>query len=317
MAVRRYVAAAAMSALGLAVSGCGPGAGPSTSNVTVVITRNFGGRLVARVLAARVPASETVIELLERHLHVGARYDNDFVESIDGFSGTGSNRDWFYYVNGSEAPAGAGTTAVHGGDRIWWDLHDWSATDSIPAVVGSYPEPFTAGGALHSSTLLTCGADVGAACTTVVRALARAGVTVVRRTIASAGSGSAASGDATNGRPAIVVGSGSDLAHVPAAQLIAAGPKASGVYVRFGAGYKTLALLNPHGTTVTTLGSGAGLVAATAVGGGGTPTWVITGTSRAGVEAAARALNPARLHDVFALVVAGDRSLPVPRDPSS
>ena len=77
------------------------------------------------------------MELLERHLRIGARYGGDFVESIDGLSGSSSHLDWFYYVNGVQAPQGAGTTAVHRGDRIWWDLHDWTTTDSIPAVVGS------------------------------------------------------------------------------------------------------------------------------------------------------------------------------------
>jgi hypothetical protein len=313
MAVRRSAAAALIAALGLAFTSCGPGAGPSTANVAVVVTRDFGSRPVAQILSARLPGSETVIELLERHLRIGARYGNNFVESIDGFSGTARNRDWFYYVNGSEASAGAGTTAVHAGDRIWWDLHDWSATDSIPAVVGSYPEPFVAGGAPHPRALLSCAGDVRAACAEIARALADEGVTAVRGVIASAG----ASLEATAGRPAIVVGTGSDIADLSAGRLIAAGPKASGVYVRFGGDDRTLELLNPRGSLVTTLGAGAGLVAATALGGAGTPIWVITGTDPAGVDAAARALNPSRLRDVFALAVAGGRSLPLPLDPSS
>ena len=31
------------------------------------------------------------------------------------------------------------------GDRVWWDRHDWGATDDVPAVVGSFPEPFLHG----------------------------------------------------------------------------------------------------------------------------------------------------------------------------
>jgi hypothetical protein len=58
-------------------------------------------------------------------------------------------------------------------------------------------------------------------------------------------------------------------------------------------------------------------VAATAVGGDTTPTWVISGTDRAGVDSAASALSPARLSDAFALVISRGRSLSVPRDPSS
>ena len=31
---------------------------------------------------------------------------------------------------------------VYGGDRIWWDYRDWTAAMRVPAVVGSWPEPF-------------------------------------------------------------------------------------------------------------------------------------------------------------------------------
>ncbi len=318
--MRRVAAAALIATLWVVVSGCGPGAGPATTNVAVDVTRDFGSRPVAQIMSARVPGRETVIELLERELHVAARYGNNFVESIDGFTGTADHRDWFYYVNGIQASAGAGTTAVRAGDRIWWDLHDWSVTDSIPAVVGSYPEPFTQGGGRHH-TPLSCAADVQAACSAVARALSRAGVTVARLVLgadsAASGRASGVAADAAQGHPAIVVGTGSDLVSVPAARLIAAGPKASGVYVRFGSGDRTLELLDPAGRLVATLGGGAGLVAATAVGGVGPPTWVITGTDPAGVDAAARALDPARLRNVFALAIAGGRSLPVPVHPSS
>ena len=40
---------------------------------------------------------------------------------------------------------GAASTKVHPGDHIWWDRHDWSQTDHVPAVVGSFPEPFLNG----------------------------------------------------------------------------------------------------------------------------------------------------------------------------
>ena len=54
------------------------------------------------------------------------------MQSINGLAGDAARHDWFYYVNGIEAAAGAASTAVHRGDRIWWDLHDWSATDDDP-----------------------------------------------------------------------------------------------------------------------------------------------------------------------------------------
>jgi hypothetical protein len=272
-----------------------------------------------------VPGAETVIQLLESHARVASAYDNDFVDSIDGYAGNGRTVSWFYYVNGTEAPQGAGTTPVRRGERIWWDLHDWRATDSIPAVVGSYPAPFTQG---ERRVLVACASGVSAACATVVSALERAGVAVTRRTLAGNSAGrradqgagslvSARATDATAARGAIVVGTERELAAVPAARLIAAGPRASGVYARFADRGRTLELLSPTAATVTRLGTGAGLVAATAVGGSGAATWLITGTDPSGVTSAARALSPARLRDTFALALRGSRALALPLDPAS
>ena len=88
------------------------------------------------------------MSLLMRNDAVSTRYGGGFVQSIDGLAGGsegGAPVDWFYYVNGVEAPQGAAATNVHAGDHIWWDRHDWSQTDDIPAVVGSFPEPFLNG----------------------------------------------------------------------------------------------------------------------------------------------------------------------------
>jgi hypothetical protein len=44
------------------------------------------------------------------------------------------------------------------------------------------------------------------------------------------------------------------------------------------------------------------------------PTWLVTGTDVAGVDAAARAFNADALHDHFALAVQGGTTYPVPLD---
>ncbi len=88
------------------------------------------------------------MRLLQRNApKVTTRYGGSFVQSIDGISGGGSGgtSDWFFYVNGIEADKGATSIKVHQGDRIWWDYRDWGVTDDIPAVVGSFPEPFLHG----------------------------------------------------------------------------------------------------------------------------------------------------------------------------
>jgi hypothetical protein len=292
----------------LALNGCGFGAGPGTSDVTLTVTRDFGTRSVGRVTAPKVPGSETVIRMLERHFRVGTRYGGGFVESIAGLSGTSSQVDWFYYVNGIEAPMGGASTAVNKGDRIWWDLHDWKATDSIPAVVGSFPEPFLNGsGGQRYPVTLECAGDVPAACQKVSGELRKVGVPFASQVIAG-GSGS----DSL----ALVVGTWHDLAPAVVGNLLDGGPRSSGVYAHFTDGGSALAVLNPQGAVVRTLTGDAGLIAATSQG-SAPPTWLITGTSVAGVSDAAAALTPSALRDHFALALQNSSRIPVPLEPTA
>jgi hypothetical protein len=240
---------------------------------------------------------------LERHFNVSLRYGGGFVESINGLSGSSNRRDWFYYVNGIQAGKGAATTSVHKGDRIWWDLHDWAATDTIPAVVGSFPEPFLHGsGGKRFPVVLQCAGDAGAACKRVSNELSALGVP-----FATAEIGTGAGTDSLG----LIVGTWRDVRPEIVASLLQQGPGASGVYAKFAGGGSALALLDPHGQTARTLGAGAGLVAATAQG-SFTPTWLITGTNVAGVNAAAKALTPAALRDHFAVAVQGSTTTPLP-----
>jgi hypothetical protein len=284
--------------------GCGLGAGKGTSNVSLTVTRAFGSEPVGSITRNKVPGSETVMRMLERSFKVTTRYGGGFVQSIDGISGTASRRDWFYYVNGIQAKVGAAGTAVHRGDRIWWDLHDWRVTDSVPAVVGSFPEPFVHGSkGRRLPTTLACAPDVPDACKQVAAELKAAGVPAATQSLGT--------GSGTDSL-AVLVGTWSELHGTFAGILIAHGPSASGVYARFnGADGHSLALLDPRGQVVRTLGAGAGLVAATAQG-SSSPTWLVTGADTAGVSAAAGALTPKRLADHFALAVHGESDLPVP-----
>ena len=269
------------------------------------VTKGFGVVPVAEANEPHVPGSETVMRMLERHFRVSTRYGGGFVESIDGRTGSSGRLDWFYYVNGVQAPMGAAATAVHQGDRIWWDLHDWTVTNSIPAVVGSFPEPFVHGtGGRRLPVTLECAPDVSEACATVSKELQTLKVPFASQIIG---------GGAGTDSLALIVGTWHDLAPALVAQLVDGGPKASGVYARFTNHGSSLALLSPRGQVVRQLTGPAGLVAATADS-GSPPTWMITGINKPGVEAAARALTPAALHDHFAVAVQGSSRLPVPLD---
>jgi hypothetical protein len=300
----RVPTAVAALATVLACGGCGLGPGSPTKGVSLTVTGEFGARHVSTVSRSKVPGSETVMRMLERSFKISTRYGGGFVESINGLAPSGASTDWFYYVNGVQAPKGAASTAVHAGDHIWWDLHDWSATENIPAVVGSFPEPFTSGiGGKRYPVTLACASNVDAACTQVTKALSAQHVPASSQLL---GTGS---GPATL---SIVVGTWSEIRSEVAAELVAHGPGASGVYARFaGPGGDALELLDPSGHVVRKLGAGAGLIAATADQ-SSVPTWMITGTNPAGVLAAARALTPEALHDHFALAVSGSTRVPVP-----
>jgi hypothetical protein len=297
-------------ACAVAIAGCGLGAGKSTSGVvTLTVTRGFGSAPVGSVTEKSIPGSQTVLRMLERSFKVTTRYRGGFVESIAGHAGDSSRLDWFYYVNGIEASLGAAGTSIHYGDRIWWDLHDWSATDSIPAVVGSFPEPFVHGiNDRRFPVTLECATDVPTACKRVTNELTKIGVPIASQAIGT-GSGSDSLG--------VIVGTWHDLRSELLATLIEHGPAASGVYAKFvGPTGSSLQLLNPQAQVVKTLGAGSGLIAAMAQTSTG-PAWLITGTDVAGVSAAAAALTPPRLDNHFAVAVQGATDLPVPLEGSS
>ncbi len=307
-AARRVVLAATcavilVSASG-ALGGCGLGAGATPTGVTVTVTRDFGTGALRQVAAPQVSGQVSVMQLLMRNARVGTRYGGGFVQSIDGLSGgrqSGHPVDWFYYVNGIEAPQGAAATTVHEGDHIWWDRHDWSATPDVRAVVGSYPEPFLHG---DEGKRLPVRVDCAAAsdvCERVSASLRAAAVPV-----AVGGLGTYEPNTLT-----VVVGPWTTVRAEPAAQTIERGPQASGVYARFAPDGHSLALLDAEGTTRRTLGPGAGLVAATRYA-GEAPVWVVTGTDATGVSAAASAVTPTALADHFALALGAGSAYPVP-----
>jgi hypothetical protein len=293
---------------GAATPGCGLGPGKGTPQVSLTVTRGFGNARVASVTDAKVPGSETVMRMLERSFTVQTRYGGGFVQSINGLAGDASRHDWFYYVNGIEAPAGAAATTVHRGDRIWWDLHDWTATETIPAVVGSFPEPFVHGVAgKRLPTAVQCAAEVTPACQKVSSQLGDAGVPVASQLLGT-GSG--------QDSLAVDVAPWRDLKAALVASLIEHGPSTSGVYAKFNSAGTKLQLLDPAGHVVRTLGPGAGLIAATADR-NSVPTWLVTGTDRAGVTVAAAALSAGHLRDHFAVAVQGKTLYPLPLNWSS
>jgi hypothetical protein len=306
-AARAAALLAAVLPVAVVASGCGLGAGKAPSGVQLLVTRDFGSAVVRTWSAPNVSGEETVMSLLTRNAHVGTRYGGGFVQSIDGLSGGqqgGHPTDWFYYVNGVEAAKGAAATGVNPGDRVWWDRHDWSVTDDVPAVVGSFPEPFLNGLAgKRLPVRVECQASGDRACSTVAARLRAAGVPAA---IGGIGSGTGALQSLR-----VAVAPWHAIAHDPAVSGLAQGPRVSGVYARFEAGGATLALLDASGSATQRLGAGAGLIAATRSG-EEAPVWVVTGTDASGLTRAARAFDAATLRDRFAVALDSGGALALP-----
>jgi hypothetical protein len=295
-------------ACALALAGCGLGAGKAPSAVGLVVTRDFGAHVMRSWGAPQERGQETVMSLLTRNATVSTRYSGGFVQSIDGVTGgheAGQPVDWFYYVNGIEASKGAAATNLHPGDHIWWDRHDWSATDRIPAVVGSFPQPFLNG--IEGKRLpvrVEC-ADVGGyACDTVT---ARLRAQHVPAAVAALGSGA---GESKTLR--VAVGTWRQIAGVSDVRELHEGPSASGVYARFSTSGATLTLLDQNARPTQTLAGGAGLIAATRIG-EDAPVWSVTGTDTAGVARAAGGFDIAALKNRFAVAVGPGGPLALPR----
>ncbi len=307
---RRAAPLLLLACCALALGACGLGEGRKISGpktVRVTVSSDFGEKPLDSASERSFPAGQTVMQLLQKKFEVTTRYGGGFVQSIEGLSGGGDQGrkvDWFYYVNGIEAGTGAAERKVARADRIWWDHHDWSAAQHIPAVVGAFPEPFVTGtSGKRAPIVLQCGGEERS-CAEVGERLHDAGVVGVSRSAASAtGVGQKVL--------RVLVGPWQRLRADAAARQLESGPQKSGVFARPAADGSAIRLLDQSGRTRRTLGPGGGLVAATRFG-SQQPTWVVTGTDDAGVAAAASAFQEGSLTNRFALAVDEGRSVPLP-----
>jgi hypothetical protein len=289
--------AAAAALCVAAAAGCGVGAGDESGEVELTVSRDFGSEVLTAERDS-ISGSDTVLRLLDRHAEVETRYGGGFVQSIDGLAGgrsEGRASDWFFYVDGIESPVGAAEYELSDGERVWWDHHDWSSAMRVPAVVGSWPEPFVHGfeGQRYIAEVRCAGG--GEACGSVSARLEEAGAEL---------RSDEEPGGADRQPIPVVVGTWARIRSDPDARLLAEGPERSGVFARFlGSRKPLLNLLDERAEVAGSLGHGAGLVAALRPD-DRPPTWVVTGTDPAGVLAAAGLLGEP-LRDRFAVAAEG------------
>lgn len=317
MRARRGTAVAtALLLAALAAAGCGLGPGADVGSVELTVTREYGAVPVLR-RTVEAKESDTVMRVLEANAEIATRFGGGFVHSIDGVAEgqrDGDPYDWFFYVDGVESPVGAAEVGLRGGERIWWDYRNWSATNHVPAVVGTWPAPFSDGieGKPHPMVLECASSSRGSLRTYSDRKEPRDGVCEITRR-ALEDEGVTVSADSGKDAIRVLVGPWQSLRDDPAAGLIEDGPAESGVFADFeatGDGYEVVAL-DEGGGRARRLGTGTGLVAATSRF-GGLPVWVVTGGTDAAVRSAAESLDAAHLRDHYAVAIEDGEATPLP-----
>ena len=289
----------------LAGCGLGPGEEREGEGAQLRVTRDFGHRLldVAREDALR--EDQTVMRFLRSDFDVATSDGGNFVQSIEGLKGGGSEgqQDWFYWVNGVESGRGAAEYELAGGDLVQWDYRDWRAAMRVPAIVGAFPEPLARGWEGERRPVrLECEQARSAACKQVEARLEAVDVPV---------SNSSVGAPYTETLIRVLVGRWPALRQSVSA--LERGPADSGVFATFADDRRSLELLDGAGKPARRVepGDGTGLVAALF------PreeqlAWVVTGLDDRAVEAAAGALRPRTLRDAFAVAVTGAEAEKLP-----
>ena len=297
----------------MALAGCGVGfgAGEGRGSAELLVSRDYGSRILLEERVGPVRESSTVMRLLDGEAEVETGYGGGFVESIDGIASSAGSRssDWFYFVNGVAAERGAGEFVAGPDDRIWWDFRDWTDAMDVNAVVGSFPAPLSGG---HDGTewpvSVVC-LDAAEACRIATGNLIDAGVEF----------DVTGPGEKTPGALRMLVGTWASVGLDRDAGRLASGPAVSGVFAGFTGSGRSLRLVgfDQSGRPATDFGRETGLVAAMRRG-AEPPLWLVTAAGERGVEAAAGALVAEDLKHRYAATVsaAGVASLPVPGEPA-
>lgn len=307
--MRRYLARTAAVAAVLAAlqSGCAIGGElPRDRSARLIVTADFGARRLGEARVTRATDHPSALDLLAAVRRV-ERADSRVV-AVDGRR-AGPDREWAPLVNGVDPrpglPAAEGREdrlprTLSPGDLVQWDLR--ASGVRAGAVVGAFPRPFVGGtSGRRFPVRIECDAPEAAGCRRARERLAARGVPV---SVGALGS---------EGGPTLlrVVVAPWPLARRLRSLLVLEGdPRGTGVFARFEDGGRRLALLDASGRA-TAAPPATGIVAALRSG-RDAPTWVITGTDAAGVEAAAGALGERELRDRYAVAATPSGVLGLP-----
>ncbi len=286
----------------------------------MLVTADQGTTRVLDRSGVEVTDGESVLELLERTTEITLAADGT-VTAIDGTEAT-DGRAWAFWVNGVEIRDGAlesqeghpderqqRTVAtvreaeVNDGDTVWFDLRQDPQVGQPRGVVGTFPEPFVHGYAARSWPVrVECTEPRSDACHRVRDELVGYGTPAVTSLLRATDSPKTAR---------VAVGTWSEIRVDPAMRLAERGPQGSGVFAKPAADGRTIELLDAAGKTVDTLGPGTGLIFASRYR-DEAPSWAVTGTDAAGVQAAIDAWNADVLDRRYAVVIRDQQVIGLP-----
>lgn len=284
-----------------------------TPQVRVLVTTSFGQAVLLDELID-LDSKTSALEALERVADVQTKYGGGFVHDVNNTRSTlatNGDCDWFVYINGIQTRTGAAGYTLHPGDVETWDLHSWNFWQSIPSVVGSFPEPFLHGyGGKVRPTVVAYSESFQAEAEALARLLSELGVHEVATTSIDDLTGN----DKESSHIILLA----DMTSPLVAELNKVW-KRLGLFAHFEDG--RLILLDAKGKTTGEYSVDAGIIQATqsswntdGVGACENVVWIVSGTDEAGVrDAVAVLLNDSEeLRSAFALAVTSGQPVRIP-----
>jgi len=287
----------------------------SPYHVDLIVTKDFGhNKMVSKNVG--LVKDEVGMEVLFRNLNIQTAYGGGFVNSINGlqskytfFSGSDRKKeDWFYWVNGILAPIGVAEYRPADGDVIWWDYHEWATTMFIPAIIGSYPEPFKHGfGGKNPGTVIMYTSEFKDEANKLKNSLIGKGVKSVDIILYNPDKIEKPE------KYCILLGKFNDLEKdSKRIKNMNWKNKLEGVYIQFKDG--KLNALDNFGKIIKTFDKAGAIYATSAGMGSVVPLWFITGTDEANVKKALNVLlnKPESIKNHFEAVVSQDDIIQIP-----
>lgn len=286
--MRPSLALALLSACAVIGAGCGSATnGPATH---VVVTRDFGAKVVETPAKVEASSGLTAMRQLQSVHPATTSYGGRYVDSIGDLKENGDS-SWLFYVNGVEATTAATSLRLKPGASVQWDFHAWQTIRTGGAIVGAYPQPLKSSG-----TRLICAPQKSVACRVAREGLVKSDIAIDPQASAR-----------------VVVGTWRDIEGFDGVPDLTSDGETNGAYAQFLADGSELAPFSGDGSEGPVLRNKAGLLAPFATD-GKQLVWVVTGVDKAGVESAAKLLDGGaeKLRHRFAFLARPGGATPLP-----